>query len=223
VLPETADLINLQPSLLLPGVIPTLWPDDHLTVEQLLRFFEDGRAVRIPKDGYEDIITIPRAERTVVEQAVGEAVREGKLWLTSGPASILAEKIPTGILTDDAVLQLPPPPILPMQLIPDLIPEAWENARTTAFTIATVLSKREGKTLPWATVRDALDGAFRGRYLERAVDSGPWRCDYAGAQQVRITLPMEKPRPEPVTKPNAVLAAETELTASQILNHWRAR
>ena len=48
------------------------------------------------------------------------------------------------------------------------------------------------------------------------MDSGPWPCDYAGAQQIRITLPMEKPRPEPVTKPNAVLAAETELTASQI-------
>ena len=34
--------------------------------------------------------------------AVAEAVNQGKLWLTSGQASILAEDIPAGLLTDDA-------------------------------------------------------------------------------------------------------------------------
>ena len=40
--------------------------------------------------------------------AIGTAVRSGKLWLLSGPASILGEEIPTGVLTDGATLRKRP-------------------------------------------------------------------------------------------------------------------
>ena len=54
------------------------------------------------KDGYEESVAIPRADPAVVESAVGTAVKDGILWLVSGPASILSEEIPAGLLTDDA-------------------------------------------------------------------------------------------------------------------------
>jgi hypothetical protein len=41
-------------------------------------------------------------ERLLVEGMVAEAVKQGKLWLTSGQASILAEEIPAGLFTYDA-------------------------------------------------------------------------------------------------------------------------
>lgn len=42
----------------------------------------------------------------MVEAAIGEAVEEGKVWLLSGPASLLAEPIPAGVLTPAAKLRV---------------------------------------------------------------------------------------------------------------------
>jgi hypothetical protein len=60
------------------------------------------------------------------EAAVYSAVRDGKLWLTSGPASILAEEIPAGLLTNDARLQAPPQPIPTTEV---LLPQVAERRR----------------------------------------------------------------------------------------------
>ena len=49
-----------------------------------------------PGRGGEAVDDIP------VFDTVEEAVRSGKLWLLSGPASIWAEEIPTGLLTAGA-------------------------------------------------------------------------------------------------------------------------
>jgi hypothetical protein len=101
-----------------------------------------------------------------------------------------------------------------LQLIPDSIPEAWENGQTTALALEAALSRRHGKALPWATTRDAIGAAFQGRYLEQTADSGPWPCDFAGAQYVRIALPSGSP---PTPPPGSgILVGEAELTAPQI-------
>ncbi len=60
--------------------------------------------VKVQKQGYEEPLSIPKAERNVVAEAISQAVKDGILWLTSGPASIWAEEIPLGLLTDDAVI-----------------------------------------------------------------------------------------------------------------------
>jgi len=45
-------------------------------------------------------VRIPKAGREAIEIAIQTAVRSGKPWLLSDPASILGEEIPTGVLTD---------------------------------------------------------------------------------------------------------------------------
>jgi uncharacterized protein len=72
----------------------------------------------------------------------------------------------------------------------------------------------------WAIVRAAIDGAFQGRLLERTVDSGPYACDYAGAQQVKLrvpnTKPMIKPKDEVPKPPAGVLTATAYLKPGEV-------
>jgi hypothetical protein len=96
------------------------------------------------------------------------------------------------LLVDDGDLQAPPDPISTISLLPDTLQQAWQNGRTTALSIAAALSQRAGRTLPWSTIRAALDGAFRTRLIERAEGVGVWPCDYAGAGAVSIQLSSEK-------------------------------
>jgi hypothetical protein len=214
-LPEAAALTDLSPTLLGPGLLPGLWRAPEITLEDLRGYFAGGRVVSIPREGYEERLAVPKAERAVVESAVRAAVCEGKLWLTSGPASILGEEIPAGLLTDEAALQAPPAPISTMDLLPERLPEAWSDGTTTAIAISAALSRRVGKVLPWLSVREAIDGAFRARLLERTVDSGPWPCDLAGAAAVKLRPPVEAPPPPP-PPPRGAFVAEADLRPNQI-------
>ena len=149
---------------------------------------------------------------------MADAVKQGKLWLTSGQASILAEEIPAGLLTDDARLQPPPQPIPAADVTPSNLPEVWSGETATAIAIAVALSKKAGTNLPWATVRHALDGAIRARMLEPTLDSATWPCDYVAAQNIKLRLP-STPRTETgkrfELKPD-VLVAEAELRPNEI-------
>lgn len=214
VLPEATELTSLSPALLAPGVLPSLWNLDAITFRDFRDYFRGAVEVKIPRNGYEETQVIPRTSRETLEEAVRAAVKQGTMWLTSGPASLFAEDVPPGVLADDTVLQAPPKPILPMELIPGALEEAWSEEKTTALSIATALSRKVGKTLPWATIRDAIDGAIRSRYLE--VESGQWPSDYPSAQHVKLRLPKEPPPPPDERKPVGVLTGRAELTAAQI-------
>jgi hypothetical protein len=66
----------------------------------------------------------------------------------------------------------------------------------------------------------AIDGAIKGRYLERTIDSGSWPCDISGAQKVKLRVPVEV-RPRPPIHPDppplpGVKAFESELTSAEI-------
>src|SRR5262249_22013519 len=154
----------------------------------------------------------PKASQAAVDDALGWSVKEGKLWLTHGQTSLCAEEIPTGLLVDDARLQPPPKPIPAKDVLPNTLPDAWGDEVTTAQEISEALSRRAGKPLPWPAVRSAIDGAFHGRLLERAVDSGPWPCDVAGAKQVKLKVRRSQtltptPTPAPTPSPPDVLIA----------------
>jgi hypothetical protein len=127
VLPENAVLSDLSSSLLVPDVLPGLWDESAITVKGVLDYFKGGHVVKVQKEGYEEPLTIPQVDRSVVFAAISEAVRDGKLWLVSGPASIWAEEIPAGLLTEDAVLLAPPPVISSVEILPDSLPEAWQG------------------------------------------------------------------------------------------------
>ena len=194
VLPEHAGLSQIDPSLLAPKVLQGLWQGDEIIVGDLKGYFSGGRVVKLPREGYEEPITIPKADSQVVEQAVHDAVKAGTLWLTSGPTSILAEDIPTGLLTDKATLQAPPEPVPAPNVQPEQLAKAWTEGTTTAQAIADTLSAQMQKTLPWITVRNAIDAAIHARLIERAPDSGPWPCDISGASQVKLVVPARSHR-----------------------------
>ena len=60
--------------------------------------------------------------------------------------------------------------------------------RTAADHIRTALSVNLGETLPWVTVRRALDQGFTLGLFERTIDSGPWPCDLGGAAGVKLRV-----------------------------------
>jgi hypothetical protein len=217
VLAEAAEITQLGTYLLAPGHLPGLWIGSDITVKQVYDYFSGSRVVKLDKGGYEEPIVIPKAAPSVIDAAVSQAVQYGRLWLTAGPASLLGEEIPAGILTGDAILQAPPEAIPATQLLPANLPEAWKDGSSTALSMAVVLSQKLGKTVPWSTVREALDGAFRARLLERTVDSGTWPCDYSAAASIKLKVPEELPPPIAAQKTKfGVKVAEAELRANEL-------
>lgn len=216
VLPEFAELSDLPSDLLSLGSLPSLWESHRFTLAQLCAYFAGGKVVKIRKDSYEEPVTIPKAGREVISAAVERAVEQGKLWLTSAHASILAEPIPAGLLTDEAQFQTPPQPIPTSDVTPSALPEVRPGQTATAIAISAALSGKAGTNLPWATVREAISGAVRVHAIEVALDSGPWPCDFAAAQNVKLKIPTTQP-PETVFRltPN-VLVAEAEVKPSEI-------
>ena len=189
VLPQAAEITALDPNLLAPQRLPGLWSSAEIPVRQIYEYFVGGKVVKVDKGGYEEPIVVPKAAPAIIDLALHAAVREGRLWLTSGPASLLGEEVPAGVLTGEAMLQVPPEAILAPQLLPQNLPAAWKGEESTALAMAAALSQNRGKNLPWWTVRQAIDGAFRARLLEKAVEMAQWPCDYAGAGAVRIRVP----------------------------------
>jgi Protein of unknown function (DUF499) len=225
VLPEAAQLEEISASLLTPDALPELWPAmKQITVADAVNYFAGSKVVnlkRVSVDGstYDEPVTIPSAKSEVVQAPVKAAVEAGKLWLVSGVASICSESIPTGVLSDTALLYPPPQPIDVNRLTPEQLPAAWQGNQTTALGLANQLSVAAGKALPWPVVRDAIDGAIRARLLERTTDSGPWPCPLSGAAAVKLQRPENVPIPVPpppvVPKPGT-FTAEGELQSQEL-------
>lgn len=218
VLPGRATLTELSSTLVLPSALPELWGGGLITVQDLRAQFAGDRTIAVDRAGFVEHLQIPRAPSAVVDAAIAAAVKEGRLWLTVGPASLLEEEVPAGLLVDTAALRLPPKAIGPTELVPERLPSAWAGGATTALVLLTALSQREGTNLPWSTVRDAIDGAIRARVLERSPTSGPWPTPFSGAGSVHLRLPAlggaAVPPTSPV-QPNARVA-EAVLTTGQV-------
>jgi len=100
-------------------------------------------------------------------------------------------------------------------MLPEALPEAWQDGEANGLGILLALSNRAGRSLPWVVVRDALDGAITARMLERAADSGPWPCEFDGARNVKFRVP-KAPPPPPPPKKTGVRTAGAELSVGQI-------
>lgn len=188
VLPRGGELGELGPGLLVPGRLPGLWPGAEITVQAVADHFNGSTVVQVERQGYKELMPIPKAGYAVVEKAISAAVEGGSLWLLSGPASILGEPIPPGVLNPSARLSAPPPVIAPAEILPENLPNAWKDGIASALSIATALSVKTGKTLPWKTVRDVVSAALQARFLELAQGSQAWPCDFPSAQFARFTV-----------------------------------
>src|ERR1035437_2293906 len=152
VLPEAAELTEVSPGLLSPQILPSLWSGQPIVAKDVYDYFAGGKVVKVQREGYEEPVAIPKVAKAVIESAIETAVKEGRLWLISGPASVFAEEIPTGLLNSDAQLQPPPEAISPMAIVPDVLTDAWSNGTAQALSISVALSKKAGKPLPLAPV-----------------------------------------------------------------------
>jgi len=215
VLPEAAELAEISPQLLAPGKLPGLWTGGEITVQSVFDYFGGGTVVEVERDGYREPIQIPRASREVVEKAVAAAVENGSCWLLSGPASILGEPIPAGVLTPAARLCVPPEIISAAAILPENLPTAWQGNETNALAIATALSQNMGKTLPWKTARDAITSALQARFIELVEGSARWPCEFHEAQSVQLKLAGDGPPPPPPPS-QKVLSVSAYLEPAQL-------
>jgi len=218
VLPEAAELAEIPADLLAPKSLPSLWTSDEITAQTVLDYFGGKTVVQVDKGGYQESMPIPKASADVVNAAIGEAVAAGKIWLLSGPASLLAEPIPVGVLSPSAKLRTPPTPISALAILPKNLPATWKDDNTTALAIATALSQQSGNTLPWKTVRDVISGALQARFIILADGSASWPCDLPAAQSVKISAAGSVPPPPPPPPPLGVLVASAEFEPSEIQN-----
>ena len=221
-LSEAATLSELAPNLLTHQKLPGLWTSDEIRVQDVYDYFAGGHTVSLPRDGYEEPIMIPKCESASVETAILQAVEQGLVWLSSGPASILNEPVPAGVLSTSAILRPPPERIPVQELMAESIPDAWKEGKTNALALATALSNQRGMTLPWHKVRTAIEDGIRARWIELADSSASWPCDMAGAQNVVLQIPSKKRisedrRGKPYEgKPPGLLSAEVILEANGI-------
>ena len=220
-LPEAAKLSGLDTDLLRQGNLPGLWSSDAITVQDVYDYFAGGREVVLPREGYEETLCVPECEPAHVDAAVLQAVEQGLVWLTSGPASILHEPVPAGVLSAAATLRPPPERIPVDEMMAESIPDAWRDGTTNALAVATALSTKHGATLPWAAVRAVIEDAIRAHWVEFTADSAAWPCDLAGARHVTLIVPSDdklgdgRRQPYAVTR-LGVLAAEAVLEANGI-------
>jgi hypothetical protein len=188
VLPEAADLAEISPELLAPRKLPELWPGDEITAQSMIGYFAGGKIVQVDKGGYTEPVQIPKASQAVVEKGIAEAVENGAIWLLSGPASILGEPIPAGALTPAVKLSVPPADLAAAEILPENLPTAWTDNETTALAVATGLSQKAGKVLPWKTLRDVITGSLQARFTELVDGSVKWPCEYHAAQTVALKV-----------------------------------
>jgi hypothetical protein len=188
VLPQAAELGEVPGELLAPKVLPELWTGDEITVQDVIDYFNGTKVVQVDKGGFTEPVPVPKASVEVIDAAIGEAVAEGKVWLLSGPASLLAEPIPKGVLTPAAKLRVPPAMISAAAILPETLPAAWKDGNTTALAIATALSQQAGHTLPWKTVRDVIGGSLQARFIALEEGSAPWPCEMPAANTVKLKL-----------------------------------
>ena len=212
-LPEAATLSELAPELLAYQKLPGLWAVDPIRVLDAIEYFEGGREVTIPKEGYDEIVKIPRCGASHVEEAIAKAVEQGLLWLTHGPTSLLREPVPDGILSPSATLQPPPDPIPIQDLMPESLPDAWRGDKVNALELQKAISSKLDQSLPWFTVRVAIHSGIQARWIELS-DPGAttWPCNALEAQHVVLQLPQSKSvPPPPPPPPSGNLRAEADL------------
>lgn len=219
VLPQAAELRELSPALLTPKKLPGLWPTGEITAKAVADYFNGSMVVQIDHDGFKEPMQIPKAGQDIIDRAIAAAVENGSVWLVSGPASIWGEPIPAGVLTVSAKLCAPPATVSAAEILPENLPGAWQDSLASGLSVATALSVKGGKTLPWKAVRDVIGAALHARFVELAEGSLSWPCDFPSARfvKLKVSTGTEAGGAGKALPPRTqVLTAESELAPSEI-------
>ncbi|PSR20354.1 MAG: hypothetical protein C7B45_15335 [Sulfobacillus acidophilus] len=222
VLPESGVLDHLDHNLLSPGRLPDLWSvNGELTMGALLDYFGGQTMVQIEHQGYSEAFAIPKLEAGPLQQAVTDAVKSGLVWVVNGGVSVWQEEVPDGLLTRSARLNPPPTALSLFDLLPDRVPEAWQDGKTTALALVVALSNAQGVPLPWPLIRHVITEARNNGLIQLELNGISWPCGRGDAEQVRIVLndtkgpigPGEAPTP-----PDRHLRSDRVLKPAEIQN-----
>lgn len=216
VLPEKAQLSQLASPLLAEGRLPGLWKTPVIRVGDVYEYFGGGRVVQVARDGWDEPMSIPAVPHEVVDAAVRAAVQDAAVWFRVGPASLIGEEIPTGLLTEQAQLAPPPPPVPVAEILPETLPAAWAGGQSSALAMLTALAQKSGAIPPWSVVRAAIQGAISAGFLALAPDSVAWPCDVAEAARAKLVLADERPARVPEPEPARGLFAQGDFEANEV-------
>jgi hypothetical protein len=127
------------------------------------------------------------------------------------------------VLNANARLCQPPSIIAAAEILPENLPAAWKGEACTGLSIASALSIKAGKNLPWKTIKDVISGALHARFLQIAEDPSPWPCDFPSAQIAKFRVTMTTDRggasygqASAGDKGAKVLIANSELDPSEV-------
>lgn len=193
VLPESIELEEIPAELIAPERLPELWKGEEISVKDVQSYFDGTKTVKVQKNGYQEPLRIPKAKSEAVTRAVASAVEKGLVWFVAGPTSILGEAIPTGVLNEESKLRTPPSPLAAVEILPENLTSAWQDGQCTALSIASSLSTKTGKNLPWKTVKDVISSALQARFIEIAEAPVPWPCEFPSAQFVKFKVSAAPP------------------------------
>ena len=219
-LPGTAVLAELPGRLLAPGddALPGLWESGSLTLGDVVAYFQGGRTVTVPREGYDEVETIPQCDASVVRAAAGAAVEKGLLWLTNGPTSLWSEPVSEDILTDAARLRARPERVPASSLTADELPGAWqEDGSTNGADLTRVLSHARGEAMPWGLVRESIASGVDSRWLRtRDGDAEILHRAYRDAGRLVLERPSQEPGPGPSPDPVTQTRPATNIEGHQI-------
>jgi putative transcriptional regulator len=176
----------LTAGVLVPGVLPGLWRGPSLQFRELVGYFSGVHVVDLPGSNHHVRIAIQDIDRERLEGAVHDAVARGLLWLTWGNASIFADEVPEGLITDEACLRAAPTPVVATDILADSLPSAWTRDTTTVLSIWIALSEEAHIPLPWAIIKNVLDAALISGLLELVEDPERWPLDAESAKNVKL-------------------------------------
>ena len=196
VLPEGAELRRLSEDLLEPDLLPELWSEGRVAFPEIVAYFAGGRRVSVPREDFEEELTVPGADGEVVREAVARAVERGIVWLVNGPTSLWKEPAPEAALDGNAWLRSRPELVPPQELTADALPEAWSGRATNGHLLKEALSQRRAEALPWGLLRESIRAAVNAGWL--VVADGAVDCAFDQAGQLRLEAPpRDRTRPPP--------------------------
>ena len=94
----------------------------EITAKNIADYFSGATVFQVEREGYQEAMQIPKVKQEAVDKAIIAAVENGVLWLLCGPASILGEPIPPGVLNAGARLCAPPAVIPAAEILPENLP-----------------------------------------------------------------------------------------------------
>ena len=194
-MPEVAELSDIPVGLLTPKILPNLWVGEQIAAQAVLEYFSGATVVQVDKGTFQQPVPVPKASADVVNAAIGDAVVAGKVLgdFPAPPVSWPNRSLP--VFGPTSTLCVPPAVINVAEILPENLANAWTGEETNALAIATALSQKAGKTLPWKTVKDVIGASLNWRrFTQLAVGSAPWPCDLPAAQTVRLKVAPAGPR-----------------------------